>query len=700
MTATTDPAHRLRSEGGDVSVRFDDTGNVVAVDGDDDSRIPITADGGGLRVEDVESGRKYPVDGEMDEVEGELTQSVDVPDGAIGVNATYRFVDDRVLEIEGSVSDRSETSRVVDVVFSLPLDRSDGEWITNIFESDDFAADSSPAEQADLPIATLRAPDEWSVTYAIPPDEPCRFEMGLAPDSESTDLSLRTKFGLSPDAEGPLRGRASFRFRIDLGADPDWGLRGALRRYYDRHDEWFSTAVDNYGLWQVLPLDRYDDPEHFVFHEAGRFVGDAETVEEYAQNDRWELDDEHGSYTLPYTIPGHREITHLEELPETYEEAMDAFEEWDREPVPFESFRYISSFRDVDELKAIVRNSGLHTADGSLETVIRNTDWGQDSVTFPMNPNPNLERDGDDPTIAKYMLETYVPELLSHSSFDGIYVDSLWGWGNFFNYREEHYGAATISLTYADERLSFGEDGKPGLYNAFSHQEYLRALRELLHEEDKIVMGNGIRTTGDNGLAFNAFALDVLGVELDVRNAANSEYDAAFYRSVADAKPVLSLTHGTPSEEEFATMWKFGLLYGVAPTSDGHEGNAMHEPDPDSSDLPLIDTQDEYRERYAPVLERLMEAGWAPITGVRAGEDDVRVERYGSDGDWYFVVYNTGEATDVAFDVDETVLDSPQHRRVRPHLTERQGSPVDVDAILGDGTLRLDDGELLVVNVL
>lgn len=545
----------------------------------------------------------------------------------------------------------------------------------------------------------MRAPGNWAVTCAIPPDEPCRFEIGVEAGAESTDAFVRTKFGLSPKAGKTLDARAPFRFRIDFGTDPDWGLRDALRRYYDRHDEWFSTSVDSYGLWQLLPLDRYDDPGPFVFHEAGRFVGDAETVKEYAQNDGWQLDDDRGSYTLPYTIPGHREITHLDRLPETLEEAMEAFEAWDREPVPFESFRYISSFRDVEELKDIVRTSGLHAADGLLETVVRNTDWRRNSVTFPMNPNPGLEQDGDTSSIAGYMLETYVPELLAHSSVDGVYVDSLWGWGNFFNYREEHFRAATVPLTYADDRLSFGENGRPGLYNAFSHWEYLRALRERLHEAGKIVMGNGIRTAGDNGRAFNAFALDVLGVELDVRNAANSEYDAAFYRSVAGGKPVLSLTHGTPSEAEFATMWKLGMLYGVAPTSDGHEGNAMHEPNPDGSDLPLIADQDEYRERYAPILERLMAAGWSPVTGVWADEDEVRVERYGRVDDCHLVIYNTGEAADVAFGIDGAVFDAPGDRRVDCLMTERRRPPDEIDAVLGDGTLWLEDGELMVLSV-
>lgn len=694
-----DPAHRLSSEDGGSAVRFDDAGNVVGMNRSDGSTIPLSPDGGGLRLEDPETRRKYPLDGGMVEEDGELVQSADARDDTLTVEATYRFVGDQVLEVAGAVADAADRSRTVDVVFSLPVDRRNVEWITNLYECDDVAADAPPAVQADLPLATARAPGEWAITYAVPPDQPCRFEMSVDPSSESTDVFLRTKFALSPEAEGRLDSRALFRFRVDLGADSEWGLREALRRYYDRHDEWFSTPVDRYGLWQVLPLDRYEDPEHFVFHEAGRFVGDAQTVDEYARNDGWELDDERGSYTLPYTIPGHREITHLDELPETNEEAMNAFDEWDRDPVPYESFRYISGFRELEELKSIVRNSGIHAADGTLETVVRNTDWGQKSVTFPMNPNPGLGRDEETPTLAEYMLETYVPDLLSHPSCDGVYVDSLWGWGNFFNYREEHFRAATVPLTYADERLPFGENGRPGLYNAFSHQEYLWALRERLREEGKVLMGNGIRTTGDNGRAFNAFALDVLGVELDVRDAADAEYDAAFYRAVARGKPVLSLTHGTPSEDEFAEMWKLALLYGIAPTSDGHEGNAMHEPDPDGSDLPLIANQDEYRERHVPVLERLMEAGWDPVTGVRADDSAVRVERYGPTDDAHFVIYNAGEAADVEFDVDRAVFDSGQNRRAKCLTTEGQGPPDDPDAVLGDGTLRLEDGGLIVLHV-
>lgn len=698
MTLGKDPNHRLSSEEGKSAVYFDNEGSVIGIRRSNDSTISLSPDGGGLHLEDTNTGRTYPVNGKISESGGELNQSSDILDDTLSVEATYRFVDEQVIEIEGAVSDVAGRSRTIDVIFSLPVDHQDIDWITNLYEYE-AASEASTAVQADLPLATARAPGDWAITYAVPPDEPCRFEMDADPDFESVDVYLRMKFALSPEAEGRLDSRAPFRFRIDLGAGPDWGLRDALRRYYDRHNEWFSTPVDRYGLWQVLPLDKYEDPEHFVFHEAGRFVDDAETIDEYARNDQWKLDDERGSYTLPYTIPGHREITHLNELPESYEEVMKALDEWDRDPVPFESFRYISSFRDVEKLKSIILNSGIHAADGTLETVVRKTDWGQNSVTFPMNPNPGLARDSEMSTLAEYMLETYVPNLLLHPSCDGVYVDSLWGWGNFFNYREGHFGAATVPLTYADERVPFGENGRPGLYNAFSHQEYLRALRERLREEDKILMGNGIRTTGDNGRAFNAFVLDVLGVELDVRDAADAEYDAAFYRAVACGKPVLSLTHGTPSEEEFAEMWKLALLYGIAPTSDGHEGNAMHEPDPDGSDLPLIANQDEYRERHVPILEQLMEAGWAPITGVRADDSAVRIERYGSTDNAYFVIYNTGEETDIRFDIDRTVFSSALDRRVECLLTEGQGPPDEPSAVIGDGTLRLKDGGLIVLHV-
>jgi len=693
---TEDSPAPWRAEGDGERVGLDGDGAVVELVRRDGTPVSLTDGESGLTVRDVGTGRTYDVGGDLEDVGDGVSQSATVADGDLAVEATYRFVEPNVLVVEGSVSAAEE--RAVDVRFSLPVERGEPTtWETSLTKRAELGPEATPDPQNDLPLAAARTGGSC-LAYAVPPEDPCRFEVEAAPDPETVGLSLSLQFGLSPAGEGALDGRAPFRFAVDVGVDPEWGLRSALRRYYERHADWFETPVDRYGLWQILPLDRHDDPEHYVFHEAGTLLGDADTVEEFAENDGWELDDEHGSYTLPYTIPGHREINYLEALPEDHEAAMAALAEWDGEPVPFESVNHVSSFRDPDELRAIVENAGLETADGRRELLVRDTNWAGKSVTFPVNPNPRLREGEDAPTIAEYMLDTYVPELLSHPSCDGVYVDSLWRWGNFFNYREEHFAAATVPLTYADDRLDFGEHGTPGLFNAFSHREYLRELRERLHDEDAVLMGNGVRTTGETGRAFSAFALDVLGVELDVENIADAEYKAAFYRAVAHRKPVLSLTHGTPDEDAFERMWKLGLLYGVAPATDGPAGNGMQLADPDQDDLRLVDGQDAYRDRYVPVLRRLLEAGWRPVTGVRADGDGVRVERYGAGEDCHLVVYNAGGPTTATFEVDDRVLEWPGNRRPTAVLSDGDRSTDDLDEVLG-GALHLGEGELLVARV-
>ena len=48
--------------------------------------------------------------------------------------------------------------------------------------------------------------------------------------------------------------------------------------------------------------------------------------------------------------------------------------------------------------------------------------------------------------------------------------------------------------------------------------------------------------------------------------------------------------------------------------------------------------------KYMPVFDALNQAGWEPVTHVRADAPEVRVERYGSGRDISLTVYNAADA--------------------------------------------------------
>src|SRR6266542_837459 len=152
------------------------------------------------------------------------------------------------------------------------------------------------------------------------------------------------------------------------------------------------------------------------------------------------------------------------------------------------------------------------------------------TVTFPLNPNPNLFTGSDKLTIAKYTLDDYLPMLFTGSKFiDGCYVDSLGRWCGFYNYRREHFGYSTVPLTYS------GKTPQPCLWNLQSHAEYLWELSSRLHARNKIVFANGVHANR----VMLGFAVDVLGME----GLPSYKNRATFYatRVAADTKPYCAL---------------------------------------------------------------------------------------------------------------------------------------------------------------
>lgn len=699
-------------------VGFDAAGNVRVIRQARGREVPLTRGASGLFLEDPTTGDRYKVAGKLERQGRQVSQTAELLGPGFAVDVTYSFPDQPgAFQIDGSVVDVTGRDRIVDVVFELPLDVTKGVWEDSVVDRVAFAPGAEREVQEHLPLAAVTGPgDEFSLAYAIAPDHPTRFAMSLEPEAASSNFSIRTKFGLSPAAEGPLHSRAPFNFTLDLGVDARWGLRSALQRYYDRSSEWFSSPIDRFGAWQVLPRPYYQEPDNLAFHEGGRGKGDARTIEEYAQNEQWDLNEENDVYTLPYTIVGQNEITDLEQLPEGCTPgrpceneaiAMQAVDDWDHPPVFFGAPNSPNSYLNAEEHKEVIRNSGIFTADGSYLAQPRTTQWGGHSLTFPSNPNPALFADSDRLTIAKYMLENYVPQMLSNQYVDGIYVDSLWGWGRYFNYRKDHYGAATIPLTYRDQSHPlFGERHVPGLYNDHSGLEYLWELRERLHDSGKILMANGIRTFQDETRAFDAFAVDAFGAEVRFDNLLEAEEDFAFYRSVGYRNPAVGLiyhglgTNDWDNEADVAALWKQSLLYGFFGASAAISFDEFAEAGPLPPDTEgMTRTEIEYQRRYAPVHRLLMEAGWNPLTGVWDGDEEVRVERYGTSDDFYLVIYNIGDARTVTVEADRRLVDWPRDGRVQEILPDNELSDEEARALTESGTLSLEADEIKVLHL-
>jgi len=582
-----------------LCVRLNDAGGVVSVrlDGND-----LLASGmrSGLWVRPLGSNM-VPVTGEIATAGSGLVQRW--KDDNLGLGVVVKWLGGKsALHCRGELVDLTGKDRCVDVVAAVPVGAAgeDWRWGRSVIESIPVWRTAKgkkptavPQALEDYTFSALSRPDDAGLSLAVPADSPCvcRFEW----DPEF-GLSVRFRFGLSPHASGDLKSRAPFAFTISR-IDPAWPMRDAARRYQQRNPKAFEKRVKREGLWMFgRPRIELPDPHNYAFHEAGP-TG-------------WQYDEEHDISTCPYIIPGQREITKLKKLPADAAEALEIFERWK----PGEDRRGRGWGN-----KRVIETSMLHDANGKPVVEIRNTTWGGNSITFPLNANPRLFGASDKPTIAKTLLKHARRQHDQIPQLDGTYVDSLGHWGRFVNFRREHFAAERIPLTC--DPVS----GRPVINNRFTLLQFLWELRDLLHERGKLLFANGVHPNR----RFHFFALDVMGVEGHGRLYQK--------RTMAGPKPFLLLIyriHEDPAQMEY--WFNRCVHWGIYPSF----GN-----------MRLFDTQEKYapiarlNNRYVPALRAITSAGWQPVTHAHV-TDRVLVERWGpgKDGRVYLTVYPDSEA--------------------------------------------------------
>ncbi len=626
----------------DLSVALNDAGGVASVRCGE-SALGAADMRSGLWVqplgEDV-----VPVTGVSAADDGGLVQRWESDTRGLSVTANWSVTDDAIT-CRGEVADLTGEPRALDVVAALPVGAAGEGWTWGqslieelpIWETGEGEEPTAVPRGLDDHTFSALWRDDAGLSLAVPSDSPCvcRFEWNA-----EFGLSLRFRFGLSPEAAGDLQGRAPFAFSISR-VDPAWGMRDAARRYQQRNPGAFEKRVEREGLWMFgQPRIELPDPYNYTFHEGGP--------------NGWEFDEEHDIYTCPYIIPGQREITRLEKLPADAAEALELFRSWE----PEDDRRAGRGWGN----REIIDNCMLHNADGEPVVEIRNTSWGGNSITFPLNANPWLYGDSDRPTVAKKLLQHVASQHDETPELDGTYVDSLGHWGSFVNHRREHFSAERVPLTY--EVIS----GSPVINNRFTLLEFLWELRDLLHERGKLLFANGVHPSR----RFHFFALDIMGVEGHGRLHQK--------RTMAGSKPFLLLIYRIHEDPAKMRYWYNRCVHwGIYPSF----GN-----------MRLFDTQQKYapiaelNDRFVPALRAVTGAGWRPITHAQITEG-VLVERWGPDaeGDLYLTVYPDAESPQAAeLTVDAAALGLDGDTLAAEDLLDGDT----FEAPLADGSARLE----------
>lgn len=615
-------------------VSVDDSGRVASITVDKKS-VTLADDPVLFRIRDVDRQTALvPITAAVQSIEKGFSLKTAAPVSDLDLAATF-MSHGRFIQIDGTITDRRKSSRCIDLKLSLPIaggsfkygtglsaeaprkkldaKRQSAEAIDELYPVDDSSVyPLSPASDVAFDVG---------LSLAVPPTSPTRFLTGL----DDTGLNILIRIGLSSAA----RPQSQTPFHVILFRhDPAWGFRSSLERYYEFYREpFFTRRVKKTGLWTTHNVSQLFEKELYAYHEAGSTAWGrpedhagkkeikslenlaegplAHSLDEFEQLCELDQDAAAGIASLPYSIVGQCQFLQLAKLPKNYAEAMHILDTWNpTKPIPFNGPAQAVSFRSADELKAIIRNSTIENPEHRLELVAR--PYRGPTLTFVENPNPRLFNDSNKQTIAKYMLDDYLPMLLASKYVEGLYTDSLGRWCSYFNYRTDHFKYSTVPLTYA------GSPPKPCISNLASHAEYLWELSSRLHKLGKIVFANGVHPDR----VMLGFDADAMGCEGTPVYTLGENFYAP--RVAAGSKPYCYLNESGKSTPR---LWNSCLYLGYLLTCNTRAG------------APLM-------RQYDPTIIKMNQAGWEPVTYAQASPESIGIERWGKFPALFFSAMN------------------------------------------------------------
>ena len=552
----------------------------------------------------------------------------------------------------GTLRDMTNTDRAVVLAFALPLDATNWQWwdhlrMVRLIDAKKAMRYATTVrygvrgEHSPYPFCAVNT-DDAGIALGIPLDLPVIHRFVY--DAAQKQLRLEWDFGLSPDGGTRDGGRgtrerqpstAVFKFAIYALDEPRWGMRAAADKFYRLFPESFRLRVKRFGIWMPFTdIAKIADFEDFGF-----------AYHEGAQNP--DFNRRQGIYNFRYEEPWSAWFY----LP------PDAPTDLTLEQL----FAYPQKREQHPNLAEIVKVCGVQDEQGRFSLRAQKTDpvhWagGQTLYNFLVNADPDIGRDEgrgarDRVTKASVMDKT-LQTVLSDERLDGVYFDGFGEWVSpNENYRHDHWHVADFPLTFS------WRTKRPTQLAAFGIYEYLAYAAEQLHAAGKLVMANGF---GYGFFPFHAHWVDVGGNEI---RWTRQRDDFAFFdyrRVLAYRKPFLPLNNeffdreftGEIAEEYF----RWALFYGFPPScfapGAGAFGNYWNTPEFHNRDRHLF-------RRYVPLIVRLCEAGWEPVTHAWSDNGRVLVERFGrwSEGNLHFTVYNaTDELQNATIAIDAVKL--------------------------------------------
>ena len=543
------------------------------------------------------------------------------------------------IVVQGRIADMRGTDRAITLIFALPVDAAGWHWGDDIRRSRPIEGRSEFANAVAVhggatgteslyPLAAIYN-GQAGLALALDMAQPAQFRLGY--HAGTRQLFIAYDFGLAPETER-FPGAADFRFVL-FRFDPRWGFRAAFEKLTAIFPDYFYARAREQGLWMpftdVSTVQDWQD-FGFKFHEGNNNVA-------------W--DDAHGILSFRYTEPMTWWMRLAKDAPRTMAEALRTRDE------------LAASGKGSEQQMALVsRVAAMFDETGQPCLLFRNEPWC-DGVVWSLNPNPALpaspERAGAPERKAQekgtgpaayngatvHWNESIKQRLYgpgARGQLDGEYLDSLEGYVTAdLNFRREHFRHTSVPLTFSSDTR------KPALCKGLAVFEFTKWFCNEVHRMGKLTFANGVPYR----FTFLCPWLDVMGTETDWlyqgKYRPASDREMSLWRTMAGRKPYLLLMNTDYNAFTSALVERYfqrSLFYGMWPGMFSHnasENPYWQNPNWYNRDRPLF-------KKYLPLVRRVAQAGWQPVTLAACDNDSIWVERFGPDADGavYFTLFN------------------------------------------------------------
>jgi hypothetical protein len=552
--------------------------------------------------------------------------------------------------------------RAVSLIWAAPLQMQGAIWYDDIRQQ----TAATDMEMANLihvnagangmmsvyPLACLSGKD-WCVAWGWRMDAPRLVRLFASPQwgwaCAAFDAVLSGKTRKFPY-------RAQFHLLL-WSADPQWGFRSALQRYITAFPDWFRNRLPKQGIWIAFTAPHtVQNVQDFgiVFHEGDNSVAE---------------DDQLGILSFRYTEPMSYWMPMPKTFPRTDAGVDDCLQQYAQGK--------LGDAWQKAQARATLKCGIISDQSGRLYRYITVAPWN-DGAMFLLNPDPDIPSTPDDPSKAylnfppSHAQQAYTKA--GTEGLDGEYLDSLEMGGEMLNYREEHFATADVPLVFGMGNL------RPAILQIFSTWEYTRYLAGEMRRRGKWLFANAVGWR----FPFLMAQLDISGTETNWwQNGAWTPVSPAqmdIWRSMSYHKPYVLLmntdyeTFGGQVERYFQRC----LFWGIYPSMFSHN----------AADNPYWQNPSWYNRdralfrKYIPLIRRVAEAGWEPITHATA--EGGWVERYGKKT---FTVFNPENAErEVRLRIDLRALNTPVSEVKQPmELVHALG----LDWKVSDGVLQI-----------